>query len=235
MTINISSIDPIGEQNNPSTLDLPASPAAKSREIDVGEVAFKALASLALALTNSVLSVSILAMKLTQFTLVPTLTMGWLTNLLHKYNTALAQHAYTPFKTWARALGSENTRMIETEKVLDILHGRLKFYPENYKKQALDSLRLAMAPVSAALHAITAVAMIAVKPLWLAFFVPGFLADCIIPLPLCYLNDQVARLTYSPLQKSAYKMLGLQVWIVEEGVGFLGGQRTVYHGSPYGS
>src|SRR3990167_397028 len=85
-------------------------------KIDVGKVALKILASMALAVTNSILTITVSAMKLTGFTIVTSLSIGYLTKPLHACNKILAKHAFTPFKKWSEMLGNENERIIETDK-----------------------------------------------------------------------------------------------------------------------
>jgi len=174
-------------------------------EIDVGDVAKKAFCSLALIFTNSILTVSVGAMKLTGFTIITSLVLGWITKPLHSLNTSLATHAYAPFQQWAEALSNENIRIIHTDKVLGIVNKRLKFYPQNYINHAHDSFKAAVAPISVALSITNAVLWLAVKPLWVVFLLPGLLGDCIVTLPLG-LNKGIGYLTYAPLQEISDKM-----------------------------
>lgn len=174
-------------------------------EVDVGDVVKKALASLALAITNSALTITVAVTKLTGILILPSFVLGKLTKPLHEANVALAKHAFTPFRSWTEALSKENQRIIETDKVIEIRNKKLMFYPEAYKKQALDSLKPIMAPISFTFSIANAALWLAVKPLWIAFFAPGFIADMIIFAPIA-LNKEIGRLTYSPLKKISDEM-----------------------------
>ena len=178
---------------------------ADQTEIDVCLVALQALASLALIITNSVLSISVGVMKLTAFTILPSLMLGHLTKPLHAANVALARHAFAPFRNWTTTLSEENTRIIESDIVLKPRgDGKLIFYPNNYKKQALDSLKIISAPISLSLIIAVSALWLAVKPLYLALVIPGKLADFLVWVPMA-LNAGIGALTYSPLKEcSAY-------------------------------
>ena len=126
-------------------------------EIDIGDVAKKALASLVLSITNSVLTITVIATKLTGFAIIPSMAIGWLTKPLHSANAALAEHAFSPLKEWTKILKDENRRIIETDKIITIRDSKLIFYPNNYNKQALDSLKVIVAPISLSFSTINAV------------------------------------------------------------------------------
>lgn len=179
------------------------------KEIDVGDVAKKTFASLVTAMTNSILTITVGVTKLTGFAILPSVALGWITKPLHAVNVALAKHAFNPFKKWAAGLGKENKRIIETDKMIEIRNKKLMFYPEAYKIQALDSVKIIAAPITLTLSVTIAAVWIAVKPLWAAIFLPGLLADTIILAPMA-LNKAIGALTYSPLAKVSDRMLEFQ-------------------------
>lgn len=184
-------------------------------EVDVGAVAKKALASAALTFTNSVLTIAVAVTKLTGFLIIPSFVLGKLSEPLHKANVALSEHAFTPFRRWTEVLSKENKRIMETDKVIEFTNKKLMFYPEAYKKQAHDSVKAALAPVSLALSVTNAALWLAVKPLYLAFFVPGFVADGFLCVPFV-MNKGIGCLTYSPLKKISDSMFEHQCKLMEK-------------------
>lgn len=184
----------------------------RDNKVDIGEFALKILASITLTVTNSILTVTVSAMKLTGFTIVTSVALGYLTKPLHDCNKILAKHAFTPFKEWSEMLGNENKRIIETDKVISIENNRAYFNTENYKKQAIDSFKAVVAPISLALSLTNAALWLAVKPLWLAIL-PGMLGDILLTGPIA-LNKGIGHLTYAPLK-------GISDWMLENHENYL--------------
>lgn len=201
--------------NNNINLSIEINNRKMEMEVDVGDVAKKTLTSLALAVTNSILTITVGVTKLTGFAIIPSMAIGWITKPLHEANVALAKHAFTPFREWTNLLGKENKRIIETDKILEIKKQKLIFYPGAYIEQARDSLKIIAAPVSVALSTTIAAIWIAVKPLWLALWLPGLLADTFLIAPIA-LNKEVGSLTYAPLAKMTDKMFQFQMKFVQE-------------------
>ena len=148
----------------------------QNMDIDIGQVASKTLASLALLCTNSILSVTVGVSKLSGFAVLPTIALTHLTKNLHAANTILAEHAYEPLKDWAKILEEANTDMIDT-KVLYIKNKRLYFSPEAYCKYAQPMKDLLITSLAVSLWAAAQVLFIATKPAYLFIMLPGFLCD----------------------------------------------------------
>lgn len=187
--LNVVSFNP--EVNHPAVL--------KNHDVDVGEIAKKVFASLALTVTNILLTVTVSVMKLTGFTIATSLILGHLSRPLHALNEKLSEHAFTPFKKWSEVLGNENKRIIETDKVIKIENKKLYFNTQNYVKAAKDSFKAVVAPISATLTVVNAALWVAVKPLWAAFLAPGLLADILVTAPIA-LNQAIGHGTYAPLK-----------------------------------
>lgn len=178
-------------------------------EIVIRDVAKKIIPSISLAITNSFLTIMVGVSKLTGFAILPSFAIGQATKRLHEANIKFARHAFTPLSDWAIMLGKENKRIIETDKVIEISKEKITFYPDSYKKQALDSLRFAMVPVSVGLSAAIAVVWMISKPI---YFIMGstILPESIQKAPLA-LNRVVGRLTYSPLTYLSERMYQTQM------------------------
>jgi hypothetical protein len=154
---------------------------------------------MALTVTNSILTITVSAMKLTGFTIVTSLALGHLTKPFHACNKIFAKHAFTPFKNWSEMLGKENERIIETDKVISIENKKIYFHPKNYKKHAFDSFKAVVAPISLTLSITNAALWLAAKPLWLALVFPGVVGDFLVTVPIA-LNKQIGNFTYDPLK-----------------------------------
>lgn len=176
-------------------------------KVDVGAFALKIMTSMALIVTNSILTVTVSAMKLTGFTIVTSLTLGYLTKPLHACNKILTKQAFAPFKEWSEMLGNENKRILETDKVISVENRKIYFDKENYKKYAIDSFKAVVAPVSLALSLANAALWLAVKPLWVALL-PGMLGDILVTGPIA-LNKAIGHWTYTPLK-------GISDWMLEK-------------------
>ena len=208
--LKIESIEGHSDCNTVQTDPNSQQTSISETEINVGEVASRALASFVLLFTNSILSITVGVSKLTGFTILPTLILGHLTKKLHSANTTLAKHAFTPFKAWAEMLNKENIEMIDTYKVVSIMDKKLFFNPKNYAKQALESFKPVIAPISAALLVANAVLWVVTKPGYLAMHLPGFLCDGIVT-GLIGVNKLIGHLTYSPLKNLSDKMFEKQM------------------------
>ncbi|MBA3815748.1 MAG: hypothetical protein H0X29_04360 [Parachlamydiaceae bacterium] len=173
-----------------------------STEINLNEIAKKTFSSLALTLTNTCLSATVLLSKITGITVIFPLAIGHLTKCLHKWNMKLSEHAFTPFRFWAQTLAVENQAIIETKKVINIVEGKVFFNPENYKKQSMFLIKVVFAPISLGLSIAAVPICIAAKPFWLAFFVPGIITDG-IATGYTGVNSEISKLTYKPLQSLA--------------------------------
>ncbi len=180
----------------------------------VTSVAKKSLATLVLIFTNSILSISVGLMKLTGFTIISSIAIGMSTKGLHSANLSFSKYAYAPFQQWAKALSDENTRIIQTDKVLSIRNGALFFNPENYKKQVIDSLKAIIAPISLASSAVLIALAIATKPLHLMVFT-GVLLDFLLVRGPMHLNQKIAYGTYVPLQLLSEAIIEIQYGIAE--------------------
>lgn len=189
---------PLLESSRVETIDF------EQLKIAVCKVAQKILATIALTFTNSLLTITVSVMKLTGVTIITPLVLGWLTKPLHTANLALSKYAYTPFRIWAETLSEENTRIIETEKVIGFANNKILFYPRNYLKHSLDSVKAVLAPVSLTLSVANAVLWLAFKTLWVSAL-PGITGQILITLPFA-LNKEISHFTYHPLKEIADKM-----------------------------
>jgi uncharacterized membrane protein YfbV (UPF0208 family) len=173
-------------------------------EIVITDMAKKVFPSLALIYTNTFLSLMVGVSKLTGFAIFPSYIIGHATKSLHQANISLAKHAFTPLKDWAVKLGDENKRIIETDKVIDIIKEKITFYPTAYKKQAEDSLKIALVPISLGLNAFAAGVWLLTKSVYLVFLTT-VLPNSLLRFPAT-LNRDVGRLTYPPLAELSERM-----------------------------
>ncbi len=180
-----------------------------SADINLNNIAKKTFASLALLITNTCLSTTVFLSKVTGITVICPLILGHLTDYMHRQNVKLSQHAFTPFRLWAEALGKENHSIIETTKVIRIVDGQVLFNFKNYAKQSMFLIKAVVAPISLGLSAAAVPLCIAAKPLWIAFFIPGIIVDG-IALGYTHLNNEISKLTYKPLQLLAGGILKIQ-------------------------
>jgi hypothetical protein len=151
----------------------------QNMDIDIGQVASKALASLALLCTNSILSVTVGVSKLSGFAVLPTIALTHLTKNLHAANTILAEHAYTPLQNWSKILEEANTDMIDT-KVLYIQNERLFFHTSGYCKYAKPMKELLLTSLAVSLWAAAQVLFIVTKPAYLLIVAPGLVCDAAV-------------------------------------------------------
>ncbi len=204
MSVDLAAITSNHTMNNqPAIAEI-----GSDNKVDIGEFALKILASMALTVTNSILTITVTAMKLTDFTIITSFALGHLTKPLHAFNKILTKHAFTPFKKWSEMLGNENERIIEADKVISIENKKVYFDTENYKKHAKDSFKAVLAPISLALSLTNATLWFAVKPLWLALIAPGILGEILITGSIV-LNKKIGHLTYAPLK-------GISDWVLEK-------------------
>lgn len=180
-----------------------------STDINLNNIAKKTFASLALLITNTCLSATVFLSKVTGITVICPLILGHLTDYMHRQNVKLSQHAFTPFRLWAGALGKENHSIIETTKVIKIVDGQVLFNFKNYAKQSMFLIKAVVAPISLGLSVAAVPLCIAVKPLWIALFIPGIIVDG-IALGYTHLNNEISKLTYKPLQLLAGGILKIQ-------------------------
>lgn len=194
----------------PISTDAQQQPVNDDNAVDLIELAQKTVGSVFLVFTNLLLSLEVGFVKLTGFTLIP-LALAPLTKPLHELNASFAkEYGFEPMRNWAEAIDKENTRIADVDNVFYVKvvngEGRPMFNLENYKKQAWDSFKAVVAPISGALIVISALVWLAVKPLWVAVGLPGWLADHAIPTPVLYLNKLVGQLTFAPLKDCAETM-----------------------------
>lgn len=190
-------------------------PATDENKIDVVEFALKVLGSTVLIVTNSILTVTVAAMKLTGFTVISSPLLGHLSRPLHAFNKRLADYSFKPFKEWSELLGNENRRIIETDKVISFENKGKKglyFNPTNYVKSAKDSFKAIMAPISLGLSLTSGVLWVAAKVGYVVV-IPGLIGDVVLMPYLLIGNKMIGKLSYEPFEKITDWMLDAHVSI----------------------
>lgn len=172
------------------------------------------LISAVVVLTNTVLTATLYAAKLTGCTVITALGIGVVNMYLMNLNTELAKHAWTPLKDWASKIESENTHMLTTAaSVFSVSNWTIKINCSKWAELFKESGKAAIAPTSAGLNVVVAGAFVGAKVLYFPLVLPGAGID-ILTFPLYHVNRFIADYTFTPFQKSSAFLLDTQKdWI----------------------